>query len=147
MIGRLNAKVAPFPSELFSAHIFPPWVSIMLFEINKPSPVPLEDFETNFSNSLDNMLESIPKPVSLMLTMTTSLLLLLLSFFFSTTIDIVPSSFVNLIALSNRLEITWLSLILSASIMISSLVASLYNILLLLLLSSSPYSRSQLLQT
>ncbi len=57
------------------------------------------------------MLESIPKPVSFMLTMTTSLLLLLLSFFFSTTIDIVPSSFVNLIALSNRLEITWLSLI------------------------------------
>src|SRR5215211_2702507 len=50
----------------------------MLFEINKPSPVPLDDFETNFSNSLGNMSESIPEPVSLMLTMTTSLLLLLL---------------------------------------------------------------------
>ena len=80
----------------------------MLFEINKPSPVPLDDFETNFSNSLGNMSESIPEPVSLMLTITTSLLVLvLLSFFFSTTTDIVPSSsFVNLIALSNRLEIT-----------------------------------------
>jgi hypothetical protein len=50
----------------------------MLFEINKPSPVPLDDFETNFSNSLGNMSESIPEPVSMMLTMMTSLLLLLL---------------------------------------------------------------------
>ena len=79
----------------------------MLFEINKPNPVPLDNFETNFSNSLGNMSESIPEPVSMMLTMMTSLLLLLLlSFFFSTSIDIVPSSFVNLIALSKRLEIT-----------------------------------------
>jgi hypothetical protein len=105
LIGRLNAKVAPLPSELFSAHIFPLWASIMLFEINKPSPVPLCDFEVNFSNSFGNMSESIPEPVSL-LTITTSLLLLLLSFFFSTTTDIVPPSFGNLIALSNRLEIT-----------------------------------------
>ena len=75
----------------------------MLFEINKPSPIPLCDFERNFSNSLGNMLESILEPVSLMLIMTTSLLLLLfLSLFFSTSIDIVPSSFVNLIASSNK---------------------------------------------
>jgi hypothetical protein len=53
----------------------------MLFEINKPNPVPLDDFETNFSNSLGNMSESIPEPVSMMLTMMTSLLLLLLSSF------------------------------------------------------------------
>jgi hypothetical protein len=79
----------------------------MLFEINKPNPVPLDDFETNFSNSLGNMSESIPEPVSMMLTMMTSLLLLLLlSFFLSTTIDIGSSSFVNLMALSKRLEIT-----------------------------------------
>jgi hypothetical protein len=47
--------VAPFLSELFSAHIFPPWASIMLFEINKPNHVPLDDFEVNFSNNLGNM--------------------------------------------------------------------------------------------
>jgi hypothetical protein len=75
----------------------------MLFEINKPNPILLCDFETNLSNSLGNMLESILEPVSFILTMTTSLLLSLLSLFFSTSIDIVPSSFVNLIALSNRL--------------------------------------------
>ena len=70
----------------------------MLFEINKPSPVPLNDFETNFSNSLENMSESIPEPVSLLTITTSLLLLLLLSFFFSTTTDIVPPSFVNLMA-------------------------------------------------
>ena len=74
----------------------------MFFEINKPSPVPLCDFETNFSNSLGNMLESILELVSLLIMMTSLLLLLSLFLFFSTSIDIVPSSFVNLIALSNR---------------------------------------------
>jgi hypothetical protein len=73
----------------------------MFFEINKPNPVPLSDFVANFVNNLGNISESIPDPVSLMLTRTS----LLLSFF-STTMDIVPSSFVNFIALSNRLEIT-----------------------------------------
>jgi hypothetical protein len=38
--GKLKLNVAPFPSALFSAHILPPWPSIMLFEINNPNPVP-----------------------------------------------------------------------------------------------------------
>ena len=46
LIGRLNEKVAPFLSELFSAHIFPPCASIIAFETNSPIPIPsLEDLE------------------------------------------------------------------------------------------------------
>ena len=52
--------MAPFPSELFDAHIFLPWASIMLFEINKPNPVPLSDFVANFVNRLDSISGSIP---------------------------------------------------------------------------------------
>jgi hypothetical protein len=35
----VNENVAPLPSLLFSAHILPPWVSTILFEINNPKPV------------------------------------------------------------------------------------------------------------
>jgi hypothetical protein len=80
LIGKLKLKVAPtpplpsLPSILFSAHILPPWASIMLLQINKPSPipVPLSDFVANFENNLGKISESIPLPVSFILTMTTS---------------------------------------------------------------------------
>jgi len=52
LIGKLNLNIAPFPSELFSAHIFPPLASIILLYINSPNPVPLSDFVTNFENNL-----------------------------------------------------------------------------------------------
>lgn len=32
----VNAKVAPFPFLLFSAHIFPPWASTIFLEMNNP---------------------------------------------------------------------------------------------------------------
>jgi hypothetical protein len=91
------------------------------------------------------MSECIPGPISFMLTITTSLLVLLLSlsFFFSTTIDIVPYSFVNLIALSNKDNLAQ-SISICFYYVSSSLVSSLYNILLLLLLSSLPFSISTL---
>jgi len=36
----------------------------MLFDIKRPSPVPAVDFVANFVNSLGNISESIPAPVS-----------------------------------------------------------------------------------
>jgi hypothetical protein len=56
--------MAPFPSELFSAHIFPSWASIILFDMNNPSPVPSKDFVANFENSLGKISESMPVPLS-----------------------------------------------------------------------------------
>jgi hypothetical protein len=49
---------------LFFAQILPPWASTILFEIYNPKPVPSEDFVANFSNSLGNISELIPVPVS-----------------------------------------------------------------------------------
>ena len=71
-LGKLNEKVAPFPSRLFSAHIFPPCVSIMFLDIYNPSPVPIADLEANFVNNLGNISGSMPVPKSFTLT-TTSL--------------------------------------------------------------------------
>jgi len=42
-IGRVNVNVAPLPSALFSAHIFPPCASTMPLEINRPNPEPVPD--------------------------------------------------------------------------------------------------------
>ena len=110
--GKLNENVAPLLSALFSAHILPPWASIIFLEINNPKPVPpVCDFEANFVNNFGNMLESIPWPLSFTLTITTW------PSFLSTDIDIVPSS-VNLIALLIRLSTTCIILPLSASIRI-----------------------------
>ena len=39
-IGKLNTNVAPLPSGLFSAHILPPWASIIPLHMNNPKPVP-----------------------------------------------------------------------------------------------------------
>jgi hypothetical protein len=64
--GRLNVKVAPITSGLFSAHILPPCASTILFDMNNPNPVPpVSDFVVNFVNSLGNISRSIPVPVSL----------------------------------------------------------------------------------
>jgi hypothetical protein len=64
LIGILKIKVAPFPSALFAAHIFPPCLSTMFLEIYKPKPVPFSDFVVNFENNLGSISESIPTPVS-----------------------------------------------------------------------------------
>ena len=40
----------------------------MLFDMKRPSPVPVVDFVANFVNSLGNISESMPMPVSLILT-------------------------------------------------------------------------------
>ena len=47
----LNANVAPLP----------PWRVIIFFEINspRPNPVPLLDFDANFSNNLNYILELV----------------------------------------------------------------------------------------
>jgi hypothetical protein len=60
LIGRLKLNVAPFPSALFSAHIFPPWASMMLLEINNPNPIPEKDLVANLENSLGNIAGSMP---------------------------------------------------------------------------------------
>jgi len=67
-------------------------------DMNSPKPVPVFDVVANCVNSLGNISESMPVPVSLML-ITTSL-----SFLCTATL-IVPS-FVNFTALISRLEIT-----------------------------------------
>jgi hypothetical protein len=66
-IGRLRLKVAPLPSILFSAHIFPPWDSMKFLEINNPKPVPPESVETNLENSFGIVIGDDPVPVSLIL--------------------------------------------------------------------------------
>jgi hypothetical protein len=55
LADNLKPNVAPIPSELFLAHILLPCASIILFEINKPKPVPEEDFVANFVNSLGSI--------------------------------------------------------------------------------------------
>jgi hypothetical protein len=42
---------------------------MILFAINNPKPVPEKDFEENFVNNLGKSSESIPVPVSFILTM------------------------------------------------------------------------------
>ena len=69
-IGTLNENLAPMPSLLFSAHILPPWASMILLEINNPMPVSSYDFETNIENNLGNISGSIPVPVSFTVTIT-----------------------------------------------------------------------------
>jgi hypothetical protein len=106
--GRLNANVAPFPSGLVCAHILPPWASTMLFEINKPNPIPLLKVEpiANFENKFGKILEGKPMPVSFIFTITSPPLPVFFFFFFSSVVmDIVPS-FVNLMAFLSRFEIT-----------------------------------------
>jgi hypothetical protein len=60
----------------------------MLFDMNRPTPVPVLDL-ANFVNSLGNISESMPEPVSFILT-TFSLL-------FGITAAVIGPSFVNLI--------------------------------------------------
>ena len=87
---------------LFSAHILPPCASMILLDIYRPRPVPpLSDFEANLANSLGNTSESIPIPVSLTDTITTSS-----TSFFSAEKTILSSTSVNLIALLRRLDST-----------------------------------------
>ena len=40
----------------------------MLFDMKRPSPVPVADFVANFVNSLGNISESMPGPVSVIVT-------------------------------------------------------------------------------
>ena len=72
---------------------------MILLDIYRPRPVPpLSDFEANLANSLGNTSESIPIPVSLTDTITTSS-----TSFFSAETTILSSTSVNLIALLRRL--------------------------------------------
>ena len=70
----------------------------MLFDMNRPRPVPFPDFVANFVNNLGNTSGSIPVPVSLTHTITCP------SFFSDVTV--IEPSFVNLIALSRRFKTT-----------------------------------------
>jgi hypothetical protein len=70
----------------------------MLFDIKRPSPVPVVDFVANFVNSLGNISESMPVPVSVMLTITSSI--------FDTAAAVTVPSFVNLTALLKKFEMT-----------------------------------------
>jgi hypothetical protein len=118
-MGRLNVNVAPLRPVLFSADILPPCASTILLEMYNPNPIPLSDFVTNLVNNLGNISASIPVPVS-----STPILTEPASSFFSLVIAIVPR-LVKLIALLNRLEMTWVILSLSASTnMLSSFLES-----------------------
>ena len=66
----------------------------MLFYMKRPSPVPVVDFVANFVNSLGNISESMPRPVSLILTRTSML--------FVTAATLTVPSFVNLMALLRK---------------------------------------------
>ena len=46
-----KADIANIHLLLFIKSNSIPWASIMLFEINNPKPVPLNDFEVNFVNN------------------------------------------------------------------------------------------------
>ena len=96
---------APILSLLFSAHILPPWASMILLEINNPKPVSSFDFETNIEHNLGNISGSIPVPVSFTVTITSSRLASLPPLFVFALTKIVPSR-VNLIALLNRMDKT-----------------------------------------
>ena len=112
LLVELKVNVEPlsslFFSSLLNAHILPPCISIILLEINNPKPVPpaIEDVVANFVKSFGNISESIPVPVSFMLTITLLHYLLLLLIFFVPTITVMLPSSVNLIALFKRLEMT-----------------------------------------
>jgi hypothetical protein len=98
LIGRLNVKVAPLSSPvLFSAHILPPCASMILLEINNPTPVPPGEVVTNFENIFGIISGRIPEPVSLTLTIAW------LSFFCAL-IVMLPPSLVNLAALLTRFD-------------------------------------------
>jgi hypothetical protein len=101
----------------------PPCSSIIFFEIKSPRPVPCPDVAANFENNFGAISVSIPEPLSFTETITSCSMLLFFKVptFSCSAIDIVPS-FVNLRALASRLEITWFSLSLSASIIIDSLL-------------------------
>src|SRR6188472_1048841 len=123
LIGRLKLKVdppaplPPLPSILLSAHILQPWASIILLQINKPSPipVPLLAFVANFENNLGIISESIPLPVSFILTIATSCLCLFSSTTVAVLVIILMVPFpVNLIALLSKFEMTCVNLVLSA---------------------------------
>ena len=61
-IGNVKLKVAPFSSELFSAHILPLCASIIFLHISTPKPVPVVELETlNFENNLGNLYEYLGK--------------------------------------------------------------------------------------
>ena len=79
--------------------------------MNRPSPVPISDLVANFENSLGNISGSIPVAVSLTETVTW---LFSLSHVIAIEIESSAVFLENLIALFNRLEITWLILYLSA---------------------------------
>ena len=68
----------------------------MLFDMKRPSPVPVLDFVANFVNSLGNISEFMPGPVSVMLTT--------ISLVFGTAVILTVPSSVNLIALLRRFE-------------------------------------------
>ena len=76
--GKLNVNVEPkpsFSSVLLVAHILPPCISIILFEINSPKPVPpLMDLVVNFVKSFGNTSGCIPVPVSFIPTRISSFL-------------------------------------------------------------------------
>ena len=76
----------------------------ILLEMNKPSPVPSNDLDTNLVNNLGKISGSIPWPESVILTTTYSISFAL-SFSTYDSIVIVPFS-VNLSELLNRLNIT-----------------------------------------
>ena len=113
-IGKPKLNVAPLPSELFSAHILPPWASTILLEIYNPKPVPEFDLVANLVNSLGIISGCIPSPVSLTAIMTSWFSSLL--FLFSVVTDMIPPLCdVNFMALFMRLDMAWLILPLSAS--------------------------------
>src|SRR3989442_9510157 len=98
----------PYHQDYFHHKSSPPCALTIFFDMKRPSPVPpVSDLVVNLVNSLGNTSASIPAPVSFMLTRTS------LSFFSVDTVMI--PSFVNLIALLRRLEITRLILPLSAT--------------------------------
>src|ERR671923_2596456 len=101
---------------------------MILFEIYKPKPVPVSDLVANFENNRGRISESMPVPVSLTLTIMSSLLLLLflllLLLFLLSTATVMMPSLVNLTALLIKLERTWESLFLSASIAMWSSLGS-----------------------
>jgi hypothetical protein len=120
--GRLTENIAPLPSALFSAHILPPWASIVPLEIKNPDPDPVSELVTNFENNLSYSSESIPVPLSFMLIITLASLLPLILFLLASSdstlaktviVLLLPSLLlsppvfcVNLIAFVSRFDIT-----------------------------------------
>jgi len=89
----------------------------MFLEINNPNPVPVWDVVANFVNSLGYIRGSIPSPVSVMLTTVLVIAASLLSELHllpDVILIVIAPSFVNLIALINKLLMTRAILSLSA---------------------------------